>query len=177
MIISTLPNKISACHHENLDLSLWKSAPFIIKSRPVIMKISTFVLNDAPYKITEVACKFATKWLRHKIFSGNYQKNGTPLTKHFDTVFIYQDFTLYLSCKPKLYYRDAASIDFTLHNKGTIPTQTISLIYAPKLLKESLVFRTCLIVGSFFLRLKTTTMCFKLNIFNKNFTGNILEIL
>ena len=31
MIISTLHNKISACHHENLDLSSYKSRPFIKK--------------------------------------------------------------------------------------------------------------------------------------------------
>ena len=65
----------------------------------------------------------------------------------FDTVHIYQGSTLYLSCKPKLYYRDAASIDLKLHKSWT-PTQTLR--YVPKLLKESLVFRACLVVGSFF---------------------------
>ena len=46
MKISTIHNKISICDHENLDLSSWKSRLFIVKSRPVIMKMnSTFSRN------------------------------------------------------------------------------------------------------------------------------------
>ena len=33
-------------------------------------------------KITEIACKFAVKWLWPKKCSGNYRKKETPLTKH-----------------------------------------------------------------------------------------------
>ena len=42
-----------------------------------------------------------------------------------------------------------------------------------KTFREDLVFRACLIVGSILLRLKTVTICFKLNIFHNNFTGNV----
>ena len=42
-------------------------------------------------------------------------------------------------------------------NKG-ITVQAICLRYFQKLLKESLVFRTCLVAGSFLLRLKTIAM-------------------
>ena len=53
--------------------------------------------------------------------------------------------------------------------------QTICLRYFQKLLKESSVFRTFLAAGSFLLRLKTIAMCFKLNIFHDNLTGNVYE--
>ena len=81
MIILILHNKLSVCHHENLDLSSWKSRTSIIKSRPVIKKISTvykeistFIRNGIPYKITKVAWKFAMKWQKKvQKISGNYQ--------------------------------------------------------------------------------------------------------
>ena len=62
-------------------------------------------------------------------------------------------------------------IDLKFYNKG-IPAQTICLRFFRNL-KESLVFRACLVAGSFFLKLKATAMCFKFNIFQDNMTGNI----
>ena len=44
-----------------------------------------------------------------------------------------------------------------------------------KTFRKNLVFRACLIVGFSLLRLKTITVCFKLNIFHNNFTGNVYE--
>ena len=54
MKISTIHNKISICDHENLDLSSWKYRLFIVKSRPVIMKMnSTFSRNGFSQKPLE----------------------------------------------------------------------------------------------------------------------------
>ena len=39
--------------------------------------------------------------------------------------------------------------------------------------KKSLVFRARLVIGSFFLKLKTLTMCFKLNIFYNGMKDNV----
>ena len=59
-------------------------------------------------KITKLACKVTVKWLRPKKIFGNCQKKGMPLVKHpFKRFRIYQDFTLYLICELKLYYKDA----------------------------------------------------------------------
>ena len=55
------------------------------------------------------------------------------------------------------------------------PTQTIFLGYFPKHSKKSIVFRACLVPGSFLLRLKTITMCFEPNIFRNNLTGNVYK--
>ena len=66
------------------------------------------------------------------------------------------------------------NVDLKLYNKG-IPKQNICLRYFPKLLKKSLVFRARLVAVFFSLRLKTMTMCFKLNIFHDNLAGYVCE--
>ena len=59
-------------------------------------------------KITKIACKFAVKSDQGlKTFLGIIKKRERLQQSTFDRVLTYQDFTLHLSCRPKLYYRDA----------------------------------------------------------------------
>ena len=59
-------------------------------------------------KVPKKASKFAVKRHRHKKFAGNYQKKVGIQQSTFNRVRIYKDFTLYLSSKSKLYYRDVS---------------------------------------------------------------------
>ena len=54
------------------------------------------------------AGKFAVKRQKHKNFAGNYHKKVGLQQSTVDRVCIYQDFTLYLSFKSKLYYKDVS---------------------------------------------------------------------
>ena len=55
-------------------------------------------------KITKMTCKFAIKRDQdRKNFLGIFKKRERLQQSTFDRVSTYQDFGLYLSCKPKLY--------------------------------------------------------------------------
>ena len=87
-----------------------------------------------------------------------------------------------LSCKAPL-HTTAASLNFNadlqvknyrpkILQQGNSNTDILSEEF-PKLLMKSLVFRAPLVVGSFLVKLKTTTKCFKLNNVHNNLKDSV----
>ena len=75
------------------------SQSIILRNISICVEELNYMKDCMKFKITKIACKFAIKIDQDQsIFVESIRRSQRR---------IYQDLTLYLSCKPKLHYRDA----------------------------------------------------------------------